>query len=146
VVVLALAAIGIAAASSDGGGNSPSRNAATAAALARIHRRNLQLESILLLLERQGKPTPHKAAASPPHNASSSAPQPVEAEPPSEPSTEEASCDPNYEGACLDPNAPDYDCEGGSGDGPDYTGDVTVVGEDHFGLDRDSDGTGCEVE
>src|SRR5689334_1862492 len=29
---------------------------------------------------------------------------------------EEASeCDPNYSGACLDPSAYDYDCEGGSG-------------------------------
>jgi hypothetical protein len=53
-------------------------------------------------------------------------------------------CDPNYEGACLDPNSPDYDCEGGSGDGPDYTGPVTVVGDDHFGLDRDGDGSACE--
>ena len=53
-------------------------------------------------------------------------------------------CDPNYEGACLDPNAPDYDCEGGSGDGPKYTGRVTVVGDDHFGLDRDGNGVGCE--
>jgi hypothetical protein len=53
-------------------------------------------------------------------------------------------CDPNYAGACLDPYASDYDCEGGSGDGPEYTGTVTVVGEDHYGLDSDSDGTGCE--
>ncbi len=53
-------------------------------------------------------------------------------------------CDPNYEGQCLDPNSPDYDCEGGSGDGPEYTGPVTVVGDDHFGLDRDGDGSACE--
>ena len=53
-------------------------------------------------------------------------------------------CDPNYEGQCLDPNSSDYDCEGGSGDGPDYTGPVTVVGDDHFGLDRDGDGSACE--
>ncbi|HMJ03217.1 MAG TPA: hypothetical protein VK506_09750 [Conexibacter sp.] len=53
-------------------------------------------------------------------------------------------CDPNYEGACLDPNASDYDCEGGSGDGPMYTGYVTVVGSDPHGLDSDGDGTGCE--
>ena len=53
-------------------------------------------------------------------------------------------CDPNYESQCLDPNSPDYDCEGGSGDGPDYTGPVTVVGDDHFGLDRDGDGSACE--
>jgi hypothetical protein len=54
-------------------------------------------------------------------------------------------CDPNYEGACLDPNSVDYDCQGGSGDGPDYTGTVTVVGDDHFGLDRDGDGTACDA-
>lgn len=60
---------------------------------------------------------------------------------------EEASaCDPNYAGACLDPYASDYDCEGGSGNGPDYTGTVTVVGEDHYGLDADGDGIGCEAE
>ena len=55
-----------------------------------------------------------------------------------------ANCHPSYTGACLDPNASDYDCAGGSGDGPKYTGTVTVVGPDVFGLDGDSDGTGCE--
>lgn len=54
-------------------------------------------------------------------------------------------CDPNYSGACLSPTASDYDCAGGSGDGPEYTGTVTVVGEDHYGLDSDSDGVGCET-
>jgi hypothetical protein len=52
-------------------------------------------------------------------------------------------CDPNYSG-CLDPNAADYDCEGGSGDGPDYTGTVEVTGVDHYGLDEDGDGIGCD--
>lgn len=54
-------------------------------------------------------------------------------------------CDPNYEGACLDPDSPDYDCAGGSGNGPDYTGPVRVVGDDHFDLDRDGDGEACEA-
>lgn len=54
-------------------------------------------------------------------------------------------CDPNYKGACLDPKASDYDCAGGSGDGPRYVhGPVQVVGTDHFGLDSDGDGVGCE--
>jgi hypothetical protein len=53
-------------------------------------------------------------------------------------------CDPNYTGACLDPSSPDYDCAGGGGNGPDYTGTVRVVGDDHFGLDADGDGVGCE--
>jgi len=57
----------------------------------------------------------------------------------------ESECDPNYSGACLDPYASDYDCAGGSGDGPEYTGPVTVVGEDHYGLDSDSDGSACET-
>jgi hypothetical protein len=55
-----------------------------------------------------------------------------------------ANCDPNYEGACLDPSSSDYDCEGGSGDGPDYTGAVRSVGSDPFDLDRDGDGVACE--
>lgn len=46
---------------------------------------------------------------------------------------------------CTD-GAGDYDCEGGSGDGPNYAPrDVRVVdpGTDPFGLDRDNDGEGC---
>jgi hypothetical protein len=54
-----------------------------------------------------------------------------------------ADCHPSYD-PCLDPNASDYDCEGGSGDGPEYTGYVTVTGSDDYGLDSDGDGTGCE--
>lgn len=51
-----------------------------------------------------------------------------------------AGCDYN---PCLPP-ASDYDCEGGSGDGPAYTGIVEVIGTDIYGLDADSDGIGCE--
>ena len=54
-------------------------------------------------------------------------------------------CDPNYAGACLDPNSSDYDCEGGSGDGPDYTATVEVVGDDPYDLDRNGDGIACDV-
>jgi len=54
-------------------------------------------------------------------------------------------CDPNYEGACLDPNSADYDCEGSSGDGPDYVGRVDVVGDDLYDLDRDGDGVACDA-
>ena len=53
-------------------------------------------------------------------------------------------CHPSYVGACLDPNASDYDCIGGSGNGPKYTGTVRVVGPDVFRLDADHDGWGCE--
>lgn len=57
---------------------------------------------------------------------------------------EESGCDPNYSGACLNPAESDYDCAGGSGNGPGYTGTVEVIGEDHYGLDADGDGVGCE--
>ncbi len=53
-------------------------------------------------------------------------------------------CHPSYKGACLRPDASDYDCAGGSGNGPYYTGRVQVVGPDVFGLDRDGDGWGCQ--
>lgn len=66
-------------------------------------------------------------------------------EPPSPtPASSAASCNPNYSGACL--NKPgDYDCAGGSGNGPNYIrGPIRVVGEDVYGLDRDGDGIACE--
>ena len=44
---------------------------------------------------------------------------------------------------CLPP-ASDYDCRGGSGNGPKYTGPVRVTGSDPYDLDRDGDGVGCE--
>jgi hypothetical protein len=53
-------------------------------------------------------------------------------------------CHPSYRGACLDPSASDYDCAGGTGNGPKYTGRVRVVGPDVFRLDADHDGWGCE--
>jgi type IV secretory pathway VirB10-like protein len=57
---------------------------------------------------------------------------------------ETSECDENYSG-CLDPNSSDYDCEGGSGDGPDYTGLVNVRGSDTHDLDRDGDGIACDT-
>jgi resuscitation-promoting factor RpfB len=64
--------------------------------------------------------------------------------PPPAPPAPTSSCHPSYTGACLDPSASDYDCAGGSGDGPKYTGFVHVVGYDEYGLDSDNDGLGCE--
>jgi len=52
-------------------------------------------------------------------------------------------CNPNYEGECLD-QAGDYDCPEGEENGPNFTqGEVRVVGEDEYELDRDGDGIGC---
>ncbi len=54
-------------------------------------------------------------------------------------------CDRNYRGRCLRPNVRDYDCAGGSGDGPRYvSGPFSVVGYDRYGLDSDGDGVACE--
>ncbi|HEX2296251.1 MAG TPA: hypothetical protein VHN37_13210 [Actinomycetota bacterium] len=58
------------------------------------------------------------------------------------PAPEPESCTEGYD-PCLAP-ASDYDCEGGSGDGPAYTGYVTVTGYDPYDLDADGDGVGCE--
>ena len=64
-------------------------------------------------------------------------------QPRSKPGASPQRCDPSYKGACLNPAASDYDCAGGSGNGPYYTGPVRVVGPDHFHLDRDGDGYAC---
>ncbi|UJA20961.1 hypothetical protein HJD18_12560 [Thermoleophilia bacterium SCSIO 60948] len=51
-------------------------------------------------------------------------------------------CTPGYS-PCLAP-ADDYDCAGGSGDGPKYAqGPVRVSGGDPYELDDDSDGAAC---
>ena len=65
--------------------------------------------------------------------------------PPPSPTAPPRDCDPSYPDACLDPNAEDYDCAGGSGDGPKYVeGPIRVRPPDPFDLDRDGDGWGCE--
>jgi hypothetical protein len=52
-------------------------------------------------------------------------------------------CTPGYS-PCL-PYASDYDCSGGSGNGPEYVyGSVRVTGSDPYDLDRDGDGVGCD--
>jgi hypothetical protein len=54
-------------------------------------------------------------------------------------------CDPAYKGRCLRPDVSDYDCAGGSGNGPYYvSGPFRVVGNDHYRLDADHDGIACE--
>ncbi|MGI8516754.1 MAG: thermonuclease family protein [Acidimicrobiia bacterium] len=55
------------------------------------------------------------------------------------------SCHSSYLNVCLGVGIGDYDCAGGSGNGPNYVqGPVSVVGYDEFDLDREGDGVGCE--
>ncbi len=62
-----------------------------------------------------------------------------------EEAAEAEACDPNYEGACLHEGIGDYDCAGGSGDGPNYVaGPIYVTGFDEFELDSDGNGVACE--
>lgn len=57
--------------------------------------------------------------------------------------TKAPSCTSGYS-PCLRP-APDYDCAGGSGDGPGYAyGPIRITGSDPYDLDRDGDGVACE--
>ncbi len=54
-----------------------------------------------------------------------------------------SNCTPGYT-PCLVP-ASDYDCAGGSGNGPAYAnGPIYVTGSDPYGLDADGDGVACE--
>lgn len=56
-----------------------------------------------------------------------------------------SNCHPSYEGACLAIGQGDYDCAGGSGNGPNYiAGPIYVVGHDEYELDREGDGVACE--
>lgn len=70
----------------------------------------------------------------------------VKPPPPPPPSTSAPSnCHPSYSNVCLQMGIGDYDCQGGSGNGPNYVkGPVLVVGYDEFRLDSDGDGVGCE--
>lgn len=54
-------------------------------------------------------------------------------------------CHPSYSGYCVTAGIGDWDCAGGSGNGPNYLPvPVQVVGYDEYGLDADNDGWGCE--
>jgi hypothetical protein len=70
---------------------------------------------------------------------------PTTRKPPPTTSAPARNCDPAYPDACLHDGIGDYDCAGGSGNGPNYVdGPVTVRAPDPFGLDSDNDGVGCE--
>jgi PASTA domain len=70
----------------------------------------------------------------------------AKAPPPPPPTTSAPkNCDPAYPDVCLHDGIGDYDCAGGSGNGPNYVdGPIRVLSPDPFDLDRDGDGTGCD--
>lgn len=82
-------------------------------------------------------PPPTTAPPPPPQTEPEVSPPPP---PPSPPPS--GDCHPSYD-PCV-PIASDVDCLGGSGNGPEYVGMVTVIGPDVYDLDRDGDGVGCE--
>ncbi len=58
-----------------------------------------------------------------------------------------SSCTPGYSPCLVYHGGEDYDCSGGSGNGPYYTAPgvtYTVSGSDPYGLDGDGDGYGCQ--
>jgi hypothetical protein len=73
-------------------------------------------------------------------------PPPPTAPPAPPPTTPSRDCHPSYPDVCLRPDASDYDCEGGTGNGPYYvSGPLRVLPPDPFELDgNDNDGWGCE--
>jgi hypothetical protein len=87
------------------------------------------------------KPTP-RATPKPAPRTTVRTPKPA---PPTTSAAPVRNCDPAYPDVCLHDGIGDYDCAGGSGNGPNYVeGPIRVVPPDPFGLDRDADGTGCE--
>jgi hypothetical protein len=73
-------------------------------------------------------------------------PPPPPTAPPAPTTTPAQKCDPSYPDVCLDPAVQDYDCAGGSGNGPEYAeGPIRVRPPDPFDLDRDGDGWGCDA-
>jgi hypothetical protein len=72
-------------------------------------------------------------------------PPPPSTAPPPPPTAPERNCDSSYPDVCLDPAVEDYDCAGGTGNGPEYVeGPIRVLPPDPFDLDREGDGRGCE--
>lgn len=91
-------------------------------------------------------PVPTPVPTAPPTPAPTVAPPPPP--PPATPAPQppSANCHASYVGYCVTAGIGDWDCLGGSGDGPHYVPvTVQVVGYDEFGLDgNDNDGWGCE--
>jgi hypothetical protein len=103
-----------------------------------------------------GTPTPGAPISAPPPTTSAAAPRkpapvrtttqprPPAPKPPATVAPPRA-CNPSYPDVCLRDGIGDYDCAGGSGNGPNYArGPIRVRAPDPFELDSDHDGWGCE--
>ena len=87
------------------------------------------------------QPAPPAQNPAPPQNA---APAPRTTTTPPPPAAA-SNCDPAYPDNCLRDGIGDYDCAGGSGNGPNYVqGPLKVLPPDPFRLDADGNGVGCE--
>ncbi|WP_106410133.1 excalibur domain-containing protein [Pseudofrankia saprophytica] len=88
-------------------------------------------------------PAPVRTTTAAPAPAPAPAPARTTAAAPAPPAS--SNCDPAYPDVCLEDGKGDYDCAGGSGNGPNYVrGPVRVLAPDPFGLDADGDGVGCQ--
>ncbi len=88
-------------------------------------------------LSRPGKTITLYVAKAPP-------PPPPEAAAAPETAAPSESSGPCSASSCLPP-ASDYDCAGGSGNGPEYvSGPITIDDHDPYDLDSDGDGVACE--
>ena len=148
ILALALAGCG---SNSDGTADTQSSAARQARAAAKAearaaHRRTVARRQARILARRQAHQAALRQQRAQQRQAHAEEAEVLRAEEEAAAEEETSECDANYSGACLSPTASDYDCAGGSGNGPEYTGTVTVTGEDHYGLDSDSDGVGCESE
>jgi outer membrane biosynthesis protein TonB len=89
-------------------------------------------------------PTPTPTPEPTPSPTSRPTPKPTP-RPTPKPAKATSNCHPSYKGVCLKDGIGDYDCAGGSGDGPNYVdGPFRVVGPDEFRLDSNHDGIACE--
>lgn len=90
-------------------------------------------------------PTPFFTRTPRPTSSPRPAPTHTSAPLPPAPSATSENCHPSYPSVCLEIGIGDYDCAGGSGNGPNYVkGPIIVLPPDPFDLDRDGDGIGCE--
>ena len=106
----------------------------------------VQLGTVVAVAALAGCQAPeHPSASSPVPYSSPSIVPPTTIEPIAVAKAPPGTCDPSSPDLCLDPTAEDYDCQGGSGNGPRYVdGPIRVRPPDQFGLDSDGDGLGCE--